>query len=414
LRRYLKMFEKDKKLSRRQLLKGAGAASLGSFLLSTGLVARVSGEATGVSARRGVVPTRPFGHTGVHVSSLALGGMFDIPNNQLLLKQALDWGVTYWDTADCYGRGKSEKGIGKFFSRNPEARQKVFLVTKSDDRDAEGRTRLLNRSLERMKTDYIDLYLVHGLSDISEVDSETRGWVKHAKAQGKIKLFGFSTHRNMEDCLLAAADLGWIDGIMMSYNFRLMHSAKMKAAVDACGRARIGLTAMKTQGGGTVRVENEAELKMAGRFLQQGFTDKQARLKAVWENPHIASICSQMPNLTILMSNVAAVLNQTKLSAVDRELMEEYAHETRSTYCAACAHICEPAVEGKVPISDVMRYLMYYHNYEDHDRARPLFEGLPKATVSRLASLDFSTAERRCPQKLRIGKLMKGAAQVLA
>ena len=49
---------------------------------------------------------------------------------------------------------------------------------------------------------------------------------------------------------------------------------------------------------------------MAGRFLKLGFTDKQAKLKAVWENPNIASICSQMPNLTILSANVAAVLNR--------------------------------------------------------------------------------------------------------
>ena len=54
---------------------------------------------------------------------LSLGGMFDIPSNQLLLKAALDWGVTYWDTADCYGGGKSETGIGQYFDRNPGARR---------------------------------------------------------------------------------------------------------------------------------------------------------------------------------------------------------------------------------------------------------------------------------------------------
>ena len=93
------------------------------------------------------VPTRPFGQTGVDVSILSLGGMFNIASNQLMMKQALRWGVTYWDTADCYQRG-SEKGIGKYFKKYPQDRQKVFLVSKSDARDPDGMTDLLNRSLK--------------------------------------------------------------------------------------------------------------------------------------------------------------------------------------------------------------------------------------------------------------------------
>jgi predicted aldo/keto reductase-like oxidoreductase len=408
------MSKKGKYLSRRQWLKGAGAAGLGSVLLSTGILAGASTETPADSAKPRVVPTRPFGKTGVQVSCLALGGMFDIPSNQLVLKQALEWGVTYWDTADCYGGGKSEKGIGKFFSRYPDARQKVFLVTKSDARDPEGMTRLLNRSLKRLKTDYIDLYFIHGLSQIREMNLKTRDWVKEAKAQGKIKFFGFSTHKNMEKCMQSAAKLGWIDGIMMRYNFRHMHNKEMIAAVDACARAGIGLTAMKTQGGGPVRWESETELELAGRFLKQGFTDKQAKLLAVWEDPRMASLCSQMPNLTILMSNVDAACRQKKLSAGDKELLKKHARETAGSYCAGCAHICEPAVEGKVPVSDVMRYLMYHHHYADHDQAGALCEELPKEICHRLLSLDFSAAEQRCPQGLKIGELMRRAAQVLA
>ncbi|MGD8513090.1 MAG: aldo/keto reductase [Deltaproteobacteria bacterium] len=408
------MTKEGKYLSRREWLKGAGAAGLGSVLLSTGITARASSEKPTESSKPRVVPTRPFGKTGVRVSCLALGGMFDIPSNQLMLKQALKWGVTYWDTADCYGGGKSEKGIGKFFSGYPEVRKKVFLVTKSDARDPKGMTRLLNRSLERMKTDYIDLYFIHGLSDIGEVNAETRRWVEQAKTQGKIKFFGFSTHKNMEKCMQEAAKLGWIDGIMTSYNFRLMHTKEMRAAVDACVQAGIGLTAMKTQGGGPVYAESETELELAGRFLKQGFTDKQAKLLAVWEDPHMASLCSQMPNLTILMSNVDAACRQQTLSAGDKKLLEQYAFETTGTYCAGCAHICEPALEGKVPISDVMRYLMYHHHYAENDQARALLAELPREICHRLSSLDFTAAERRCPHGLKIGKLMREAARVLA
>jgi len=357
---------------------------------------------------------RPFGRTGVRVAVLSLGGLFDIPSNHLLLRQALKWGVTYWDTADCYEGGGSEEGIGMFFERSPETRKKVFLASKSDSRDPKGITKLLDRSLDRMKTDYIDLYLLHSVTKAKELDRDVQRWAEGAKAQGKIRFFGFSTHRNMEECMQAAAKLGWIDGIMMTYNFRLMHEDRMKAAVKACVEAGIGLTAMKTQGGGPVRMESGAELAMAGRFLRKGFTDKQAKLMAVWENRELASICSQMPNLTILMSNVDAALKKTKFSSGDKRLLERYARETRSGYCAGCGRICESAVQQDVPISDIMRYLMYYHNYGARDRARELFAGLPEEQRQRLLSVDFSAAEGKCPRRLKIGRLLEEAADLLA
>lgn len=392
-------------LSRRQFLKATGAAGLGSLMAPA--IAR-----GGVA--ESVVPKRLFGKTGVEVSCLGLGGMFDIPTNQIVLKQALNSGVTYWDTADCYGGGRSEKGIGKFFARFPEARKRVFLVSKSDDRDSRGMTRLLNRSLERMNTSYVDLYLVHGLSSIRELSRETSDWAAEAKAAGLVRFFGFSTHSNMEECMLEAARLGWIDGIMTSYNFRLMHSDRMKAAVAACAEAGIGLTAMKTQAGGPVRTDSETELELAGRFLARGFTDRQARLKAVWEEPNIACICSQMPNLTILMANVAAALDRTGLSTGERRLLQRYARETASSYCAGCSRICQAALAEPVPVAEVMRYLMYFYDYGDCERGRVLFARLPGEVRERLTFVDYAAAEARCPQRLPIGELMKEAGRVLA
>lgn len=408
-----KMTDK-KELSRRDFFRTAGALGTGSLLAAREALAQSKDAATGDTGARETVPLRPFGKTGVQVSSLSLGGMFDIPSNQLVLKQAMNWGVTYWDTADCYSGGKSETGMGQFFKKYPESRAKVFLVTKSDSRDPDGMTALLNQSLGRLNTDFIDLYFLHGVSSIRELTPATKAWAEKAKADKKIKFFGFSTHSNMEDCMLGAAELGWIDGIMMSYNFRNMHQDKMKKAVDACVRAGIGLTAMKTQGGGPVGMDSETELELAGRFLKQNFTDKQAKLKAVWENPAIASICSQMPNMTILMSNVAAALNRSQLSAEDLQLMERYAQETASSYCAGCATLCEAAVGGAVPVRDVMRCLMYYHSYGEHERARRLFGHIPPQVRLCLPDLDYTAAEQNCPQRLHIGKLMREAAALLA
>jgi len=67
-----------------------------------------------------------------------------------------------------------------------------------------------------------------------QLAKEIKAWAERAKASGKIRLFGFSTHNIMEKCLIAGAKLGWIDGIMLSYNFRIMHNDLMKKAVDNC------------------------------------------------------------------------------------------------------------------------------------------------------------------------------------
>jgi uncharacterized protein len=183
--------------------------------------------------------------------------------------------------------------------------------------------------------------------------------------------------------------------------------------VDACVKAGIGLTAMKTQGGGPIRTDTDTELQMAGRFLQKGFTDAQAKLMAVWQNPNIASICSQMPNMSILMANVAAALNRTALSARDADLLRRYARETRSAYCAGCTGLCETAIEDKVPIGDVMRCLMYCRSYGDRGFAAAEFKKIPPIVRRRMATLDFSSAERRCPRKMAIGQLMEEALREL-
>ena len=392
------------KWSRRDFLKATGTAGLGAVM------APVSQIANATEAQK-TISVRPFGKTGAKVSILSMGGMFDIASNQIMMKQALQWGVTYWDTADCYQHG-SETGIGKYFSKYPEDRKKIFLVTKSCARDPEGMTRLLDRSLERMNIDYIDLYFAHGIYGINELNERTKTWAEKAKAAGKIRFFGFSTHRNMETCMLEAANLGWIDGIMMSYNFRLMHTDRMKRAVDACVKSGIGLTAMKTQGGGSVKKDTEIELKMAGRFLLKGFTDAQAKLMAVWQHPDIASICSQMPNMTILKANVDAALNRTDLSVKDTEFLNRYACETHSDYCSGCKKICESTVEMDVPIGDVMRYLMYCRSYGEFDYAATQFKTIPENIRRQMANLDYSLAERKCPQKMAIGKLMKEAVDI--
>jgi predicted aldo/keto reductase-like oxidoreductase len=404
---------KENNVSRRDFVKTLGAVGVGSLVGAGQSFAQSNAPAAATVATPAVaptkVPTRPFGKTGVPVSMLGLGGIFDTISNQLVLKQAIDWGVTYWDTAEGYGNGNSEKGMGMFLEKNPQARKEMFLVTKSHGGNM---TDALNKSLERLKTDYVDAYFIHG--DTGGFSAETKAWVEKTKAAKKIRFFGFSTHSNMDRDLQGAAKAGWIDGIMLKYDFRIMQTDAMKAAMDAATKAGIGLTAMKTQGSGQIPTETEADLKLGGHFIQRGFSQQQAKLKILWENPQIATVCSQMGSVTVLHSNIAAALDKTTLTAADRAALREYAAATRSRHCAGCTEFCETALNHQVPVGDVMRCLMYHRSYGDQELARTVFGQLPETARRGLAGFDYAAAERACPHGLPIGQLMREAGELFA
>jgi predicted aldo/keto reductase-like oxidoreductase len=406
------MSRKDANLNRRDFLKTVGLAGIA--VAGAGVPALAAPEPK-APAKAPTMSKRTLGKTGVDVPILALGGMFDTLNNQLLLRQARKWGVTYWDTAESYGNGLSETGFGRYFSRHPEARREIFLVTKLVPKEG-NLTQRLEQSLKRLKTDYVDLFFIHSITGIDDMTPAFRDWGAEMKKVGKIKFFGFSTHTNMADCLAGAARLNWIDALMLTYNFQVMDTPKMVEAVSACAKAGIGLVAMKTQAGspGPKRTASQAMKKVVRGFLDKGFTDKQANLMVVWDSPQIASLCSQMPNLTILSANVAAARGQTKLAWEERELFRQYARESRSEYCAGCGHICQSAVGGAVAINEVMRCLMYHRDYGEPDLAREVFAELPGEMRQQLTRVDYSPAERACPQGLAITELMHQAEELLA
>jgi len=422
--------EKQNKVNRRNFLKAMGAAGLAPAF--TG-VTRGFGSAETTTKQNAKkedkpkypqVPRRKLGKTGVEVPCLSLGAN-RLVDNQILLRVALQRGISYWDTANSYTGGNSELTIGKFLSRNPEVRKKLFIVSKATGArtiaDVENR---LQTSLKRMNTEYIDLYYgVHGLSSPSQLTNELKEWVKSAKERRLIRFFGFSTHKNIDRNLVAAAKLGWIDAIMTAYNFRLMQDPKIQGAIETCHKAGVGLIAMKTVALDVQQrrrvekgeeIETEEDKKLLSHFLEQGLAVEHAKIKFVLEDKRISSACVGMSNVTNLKSNVEAALNKTKLTQADREALREYAQATCSSYCTACAHICDSALPDAPYVSNIMRYLMYYNSYGEQAEARRLFAQIPTNVKNKLLSMDYSLAEARCPQRLPIRELVAEAVSKLA
>jgi predicted aldo/keto reductase-like oxidoreductase len=417
-------------VNRRQFLKAAGIAGIGSVVgskvFADSTPSTSSGQASSPQAEPNgpnqpsdkqilsvELPKRKLGKTGVEIPCLVFGVSFNAMDNQLILRKAIDWGVTTWDTSNIYENGNAELGIGKFLEKNPGMREKLFIITKASfAKNTDETEKKLHLSIERMKAGHIDLYFgVHGLSDPAMLTDKFKSWVISAKERKLIKYFGYSTHANMANCLMATSKLDWVDAVMTSYNFRLMQDQKLVDAVQACYDAGVGVIAMKSQGK-EIKLQ-EADKKLTEHFLKRGFNENQAKLKLVLEDKNIAAVCVGRENIEHLRRNIAAALDKTELTLLDKEILGTYASQTCSGYCAGCANICDSVAAG-VPVSDVMRYLMYYNSFGDVQTARQLFAQIPHQTRSILLAADYTQAELRCPQQLPIGRLMQEAADKLA
>lgn len=163
-----------------------------------------STPATGSDKWGAVLPTRPFGATGEQITLLGVGGFHagwtEEKDAAEVVEAAMEGGIRFFDTAESYQDGESERRYGKYLT--PKYREEVFLMTKSTARDAKTAREHLEGSLRRMKTDYLDLYQIHSISDPDDVDNRLANGVLdvflEAQQQGKVRHIGFTGHRNPE------------------------------------------------------------------------------------------------------------------------------------------------------------------------------------------------------------------------
>jgi predicted aldo/keto reductase-like oxidoreductase len=391
------------KITRRRMLSGTGAAGGGLVLASSLGVGPSKVEAAPIQ-----VPRRVLGKTGEKVPMLLMGGSVDMdPRFDPKLAEGVKYGVNYFDAADCYGNGGVERAIGAFHTR-ANLRSKIWITSKSDEHDPKGFEETFRGSLERLQTDYVDMYYLHGLDDPSKINDDLKVVVDRLKKEKKTRFFGFSCHgKKVAELLQVAAKTPWIDSVMFRYNFRQYGNTELNQAIDAAHKANVGLIAMKTQGS-AVSFEPQWQ-----KFKQSGKWNKfQAVLKAVWEDERITAAISDMSNLDQVRENIAAALDRTKLTRAETDELTRYAAATRHLACDGCDHLCTAALERPVPIGDVLRFLMYHDVYGKPELARGLFRALPEE-VRNLAQRDFSAARAACPHGLDIDRFMKRAQSVL-
>jgi len=333
------------KIGRRKFIQGFSAALAS---VATGRAWNAFASAT-ASEKSPLLEFRTLGRTGLKVTTVGMGVM-NCSDIAVVLR-AYDLGVNFYDTADCYMRGRNEEMVGKALHGK---RDRVLIQTKVHDGDEKKMRSSVERSLRRLQTDYIDVLVWHGFSSADEVSNPTfQEFMVKMKKEGKARFTGFSSHSRMAPLLREAARVGTHDVALVSYNFT--HSKEMKEAVALAAKAGVGIVAMKTQSGGYKKERME------------GLNPHQAALKYLLRDTNVATT---VPGVTTIgeIEECAAVMGQ---SLSKRDLKEVKGYQAFldgriCTLCGGCAGECPYGVH----YGDLLRAVMYHDGYQNDALAR--------------------------------------------
>jgi predicted aldo/keto reductase-like oxidoreductase len=204
-----------------------------------------------------ILPSRRLGKTGLEPTIFCIGGGpfdADFQNLESIVEAAIQGGCRFFETARAYGRGESEKGFGKYLI--PAYRDDIILMSKTHAKDAEAAMRDLDTSMENMKTDFIDIYLIHAIGSPEDLEERLTGGVfdalVRAKEEGMIGHIGFSGHadpkannyfinKGFDDLEVMLVPVNAADPVQHSFIVNTLPLAREK---------NIGVIAMKVFAGG--------------------------------------------------------------------------------------------------------------------------------------------------------------------
>lgn len=240
---------------RRTFIKFIGAAGLGLLLPFPVLRAR---EVRAHDKWGDLLPLNTLGKTGQKVTVLGTGGfhvgrMTDY-EAQKTIETAIAGGIRFFDAAESYVQGENERKYGRLLT--PVYRNEIFLMTKTKARDAATAQAHLEGSLERMKTDYVDLWLVHQVDSETDFDNVLATGMfdvfRKAKESGKVKHIGFSGHRSPQASLYTLDKVtDDIEANMLPVNILdPSYNSFVTQVLPVLRERNVGVIAMKSLAGG--------------------------------------------------------------------------------------------------------------------------------------------------------------------
>jgi hypothetical protein len=369
-----------------------------------GPVARRAEAVAQTLTRGNPAETRALGKTGIKVATVGMGAM--ITRDADIVRYAVDHGVNYVDTADCYMGGENERIVGRALRG---VRDKVVLASKVHIMDVAGMIRSVENSLRSLKVDMIDVMQLHGISSEGEVtDGRAREALQKLMDQGKIRVPGVTTHSGQAKVLRAVQKHGFYRTVLVAYNFRSDTGIKasiktalgmgegLSAAIADVGASGIGIIAMKTQAGGYPVEPN-------------GPSHHQAALAWVLSNPGVSTTIPSMVSYAQVDENLKASGMRISWSGIKTlARYEEVIGDRHCGLCGECANRCPNGVD----VAGVLRSLAYFEGYGQEALACDSYRGLGDAAAAACASCSGCVVP--CRLGLSVGRLASRAHSLLA
>ncbi|MDZ7725759.1 MAG: aldo/keto reductase [candidate division KSB1 bacterium] len=338
-----------------------------------------------------IVPQyRTLGKTGLSFTTLGFGCMRT--SDPAVIRAAFDRGVNNFDTARVYMGGDNEEIVGKALK---DVRKDAFITTKVKVSTIEQMRKDVQKSLKALQTDYVDILLLHGRSDIADLErNDLREFLASMKEQGKTRFVGFSTHSNMAELLNYTAENGFYDVVLTAYNFK--SDENLQNAVKTAREAGIGVIAMKTQAGG----------------YQDGATETlsahQAALKWALSDSNVTSAIPAIQTFDHLNENIKVM--GSKMGFLDRKSLHRYGNIIDHKLCRMCG-ACKGQCPSGVSLADLNRCVMYADGYKDYQLALENYQQLgARRNVSQCETCDECVIE--CPNHLDPVQTIRRASQL--
>jgi len=380
---------------------------------------------------------RKLGKTNFEVSILGFGAMrlpmvgdpsglagFDpkIPIDEVradkMVQHALDKGVNYFDTAYGYHGGKSETYIGKVLH---PVRTKVLIASKLpvwNINKTEDFERVFQEQLGKLQTDYLDVYLVHGLNSTHWEKMKQLGvleYIGKLKADGRIRAVGFSFHDEIKVFKQIIDAYDW-DVTQIQYNFYDQdYQAGREGLHYAAGRD-IGVIVMEPVRGGKLvnKIPDEAQKIWDGAAVKR--TPAEWAMRWVWNQPEAAVVLSGSSSLDQIRENIDMIRDAepNSLTAEELAMFDRVRAIYRSKLkidCTSCAY-CMPCPNGV----DIPENFQLYNDIFlfDNTEFGPFFyKNMMGKTQQAANCVGCGACMEKCPQKIDIISELKEAAKML-
>lgn len=363
-----------------------------------------------------------LGNTGLKVSRLGFGAMrlpsdegrVDMEKAAEVMRRAFDQGVNFVDSQYHYCGDQSEPAVGKAVAGRRDqivVQTKAAYYNKPDYAPGETHRTRLEETLRRIQSDYLDIYLMHGLS-MARWDEFGEEWMEmalKAKEEGLVRHIGLSTHDTPER-VIALLEKGRFEVILMQYN---MLDQRYSGVFQYARERGIGTMAMGPVGGGRLAgppVEWAAASELSFK------TNAELALRFVLSNPAINCAFSGMRNIQEVDENCATATREEPLTEAEREKVLTVLAEKQKLselYCSGCEY-CMPC-PNNVAISHIFGAMALWKIWGLTDAAKSRYERLlntPKLGAPASVCVACGQCAPKCPQQIDIPKQLKEAAEL--